>query len=68
MKSGVTVASDFTTSVDRLALGLRSRNAELAVTTRVIYGGAMTTRRGDTEIIPWHAIDRSEWHDMSVTA
>ncbi len=61
-KSGATVASDFTTSVDRLARGLRERDAELIVTPRVIYGGALPQKRGDTEIIPWHAIDQSEWH------
>lgn len=67
-KSGATVAGDFTTSVDRLARGLRERDSDLTVTTRVIYGGAMPHKRGDTEIIPWHSIDQSEWQHMKTSA
>ena len=66
--SGATVAGDFTKSVERLALGVRQREPDLAVTTRVVYGGAMRQTRGSTEIIPWHEIDQCEWHDSLVRA
>lgn len=60
-KSGATVASDFTESVERLAAGLRARTPGRAVTTRVVYGGATGQSRGTTEVIPWHAMDRTRW-------
>ena len=66
--SGATVACDFTKSVERLALGVRQREPDLAVTTRVVYGGAMRQTRGSTEIIPWHEIDQCEWHESLVRA
>ena len=66
-KSGATVASDFTTSVERLAHGLRRRDPDLAVTTRVVYGGAVRQTRGDTAIIPWQEIEQSDWSGAPVT-
>ncbi len=56
-KSGATAASDFTSAVDRLALGLHKRSPQLAVHTRVMYGGPMRQKRGDTDIVPWNEID-----------
>jgi predicted AAA+ superfamily ATPase len=64
VKSGATVASDFTTSLDKLAGSLRGRDAGARVQSRVVYGGELPNRRGTTQIIPWHAIDQSEWHDI----
>lgn len=61
-KSGATVGSDFTQSVERLAKGLEKRDPLLNATTRVVYGGAMRQSRGATDIIPWHAIDTVAWH------
>ena len=57
-KSGATIASDFTHAVDRLAQGLRQRDPQLTVSTRVIYGGAARQTRGDTELLPWHEVDQ----------
>lgn len=60
-KSGATVASDFTQSVDRLAHAVRRQSHLLAVSSRVVYGGAMRQSRGDTLVLPWHEIDLMEW-------
>ena len=38
------------------------RNPSRAVTTRVVYGGVMRQSRGPAAIIPWHSIDREQWH------
>ena len=62
-KSGATVATDFTASVERLAAGLLQRDPSLTVTTRVVYGGTMPQSRGSTMIIPWRGIDTHPWHD-----
>lgn len=61
-ESGATVASDFTVAVERLAAEFTKRNPSHAVTTRVVYGGVMRQSRGPTAIIPWHSIDREQWH------
>lgn len=60
-KSGATVGSDFTDSVDRLARSIRQRDSALAVTARVVYGGTTRHARGETEVIPWSVIDQVDW-------
>jgi predicted AAA+ superfamily ATPase len=60
-KSGATVGSDFTANVDRLARSIRRRDAARAITARVVYGGETRHVRGETEIIPWHAVDQVGW-------
>ena len=57
-KSGATIASDFTHAVDRLAQGVRQRDPQRAISTRVVYGGATRQSRGDTQLLPWHEIDQ----------
>lgn len=57
VKSGATVASDFTHAVERLADGLLTRDTDMAITTRVVYGGSTRQTRGRTQIVPWHEID-----------
>lgn len=61
VKSGATAASDFVASVERLATAMASGSHAPRIRTRVIYGGDARQRRGDTEIVPWAAIDREEW-------
>lgn len=56
-KSGATIASDFTHAVDRLAAGVRQRARELAIETRVIYGGTARQTRGATQLVPWREVD-----------
>ncbi|MEO7134341.1 MAG: ATP-binding protein [Vicinamibacterales bacterium] len=68
VKSGATVASDFTASVDRLSDLLVRRDETLSVTPRVIYGGDMAQTRGDTAIEPWRAIHSLRWHEDAVIA
>jgi uncharacterized protein len=57
VKSGATVASDFTHAIERLADGLLTRDTDLAIATRVVYGGSTRQTRGRTQIVPWHKID-----------
>ena len=57
VKSGATVASDFTHAIERLADGLRMRDTDMAITTHVVYGGSTRQTRGRTQIVPWHEID-----------
>lgn len=57
-KSGATIASDFTQSVDRLAAGVRDRAHHLAIETRVIYGGTSRQTRGATQLVPWREVDQ----------
>lgn len=56
-KSGATVASDFTHAVGRLADVLQLSDVDMAVTTRVVFGGSTRQTRGATQIVPWHEID-----------
>lgn len=60
-KSGATVASDFTKSVDRLARRIRQRDAGCTISVRVVYGGTTRHTRGDAEVIPWSAVDQVAW-------
>lgn len=66
-KSGATIASDFTRSVERLAHDFKRRDPELMIATRVVYGGSLSQMRAGTEIIPWHALDQRDWSDGPVT-
>ena len=61
-KSGATVATDFTVSVERLAAEFTKRNPTISVATRVVYGGTMAQSRARTAIIPWQQIDQVRWH------
>ncbi len=56
-KSGATIASDFTHAVDRLAQGIHQRAPQLAVETRVIYGGIAPQTRGTTQLLPWREVE-----------
>jgi len=58
IKSGATIAGDFTSSLDRLSMVLAKRDAKLAVRRRVVYGGVTRQSRGTTEFIPWNEIDQ----------
>lgn len=60
-KSGATVAGDFVQGVERLASIVRERAPHLPVSTRVVHGGDAAQRRGETAIVPWHAIHEVEW-------
>ena len=66
-KSGATIASDFTHAVDRLAQGVRQRDPQRAISTRVVYGGTTRQSRGDTQLLPWHEIDQLSMTHASVT-
>lgn len=61
-KSGATVATDFTVSVERLAAEFTKRNPTISVATRVVYGGTMAQSRARTAIIPWQQIGQVRWH------
>ncbi len=63
VKSGATVASDFTAAVHRLAQGIRARSDAATVATRVVYGGATRQTRGATQVVPWHEIDQMTLRD-----
>jgi uncharacterized protein len=65
VKSGATVASDFTTSVERLALEMGVHTRDKVIATRVVYGGDMAQSRGATEIVPWRAVDQAGWSSPS---
>ncbi len=67
VKSGATVASDFTAAVERLAAAVAGGKAKRTVISRVIYGGSMAQSRGVTEIVPWQRIHTIRWHDEPVT-
>ncbi len=41
-----------------LAHGVRQRSPDLAVETRVIYGGTTRQARGTTPVLPWQEIDQ----------
>ena len=62
-KSGATVASDYTASVDRLAQVIRNRDRAASVATRVVFGGDGRQTRGTTQVVPWHEIDRMTLRD-----
>ncbi|MGQ0765649.1 MAG: ATP-binding protein [Gemmatimonadota bacterium] len=66
-KSGATIASDFTRSVDALADGVRQRAGDPTIATRVMYGGGTRQMRGNTLLLPWHEIDQLSWTDSSET-
>ncbi|MBU6366057.1 MAG: ATP-binding protein [Gemmatimonadetes bacterium] len=68
VKSGATIAGDFTHGVERLAQRVRERAPGRAVATRVIHGGSEWQVRGGTQLVPWHAIDRLAWHDTVAPA
>ena len=57
-KSGATIAGDFTDAVDRLANGVQQRSPQLAIATRVIYGGSSRQTRGTTQLVPWREVDQ----------
>ena len=59
--SGATAGTDFTESVERLAAALRKRDPLVSATTRVVYGGTMRQSRGETDVIPWNAMDAVPW-------
>ena len=58
VKSGATIAGDFTHHVERLAQRVRERAPERAMATRVIHGGSECQVRDETQLVPWHAVDR----------
>lgn len=63
MKSGATVAKDFTSALDRLASLVGRRGEERPLELRLVFGGTEAPPSGETKLIPWSQLHDHSWED-----
>jgi len=63
MKSGATVAQDFTDALDRLASLLDRRGEPRPLELRLVFGGTQAPPSAKTKLIPWSRLHDHDWED-----
>ncbi len=61
VKSGATIAGDWSTALTRLAARVESTLPEKHVRRLIVYGGAESSTRGGVTHIPWRAVAETDW-------